>query len=76
MTIPDGATHMIPANPLDYEPRPTYMRLTFRFYSLDSGRSYYGWDCWNGTQWCKDNSFCDRHNVLVALPLGGGNNTE
>lgn len=68
--VPNGTTHMIPANELDYNPQPTYMKWGFDFRGPESGKEYYCWYWWDISRksWVKDPSFSNRRNVLVEVP--------
>lgn len=67
MKPPKGATHFLPQNDLDYNPRPTFYKWGFLFRGPESCRCFYGWFNWHNDEWCRDTSFCDRFNKMKSI---------
>jgi hypothetical protein len=57
----------MPANELDFEPKPDFFKWGFDFIGPASGETFYCWYFWTHRGWLKDRSFCDRHNRLQRL---------
>jgi hypothetical protein len=54
METPRGCTHVQLANPLDYDQKPTFLKLEFDFLGPESGQEYYCWCIWHQGTWRKD----------------------
>jgi hypothetical protein len=57
----------MPANELDFEPKPEFFKRGIDFVGIESGETFYCWYFWARGEWIKDRSFCDRHKKLLKL---------
>ena len=74
-SVPFGATHMIPANPLDFNPTVEYMRWAPTLWLPESCRWLYGWYYYDRAKksWVRDPIFSNRRNILVPIKSEQGN---
>lgn len=62
---PPGATHILPADPLGFDQRPTWMKWGYDFTGPESGQMFCCWYSWDRGEWKRDKSFHPRENTVL-----------
>jgi hypothetical protein len=62
---PPGTTHVLPADPLGFDQRPTWMKWGYSFTGPESGRLFYRWYSWDRGEWVPDSSLHPRENTVI-----------
>lgn len=64
---PPGATHFIPASPLDFTPQPLFFKWAPTVWLPESEVYLYGWYWWDRGAWVRDTTFSNRLDVLKPI---------
>lgn len=62
---PLGTTHVLLADPLAFDLRPTWMKWGYAFTNTESGQVFYRWYSWDRGKWRPDTSFHPRENTRL-----------